>query len=297
MNPDFLDPTAAFDPVHWQRFAPELHVTDAAYLNAQTVIDVGPDAVEALRGLIRAEGYFQLPPQSWDLPLQRMVDTVKKLDADGMPLPFSFVYDEFWVLYLRLHRVLEALIGPGYLRLPDFWTWLVDPKKSASGWTPHRDKNYKALFPDGSPKAVTIWIPLTDATTLNGCMYIVPADRDRVYGTPQDEQRSFELADIRALPAQAGSVLCWNQSVLHWGSHSNPRESEPRVSVAFEFQSGQVEPYNQPVTAPTQIPSLALRLRLVGKQILQYKHMYPLSPEMEAYAERLCEEAAALTSS
>ena len=275
------------DPAWWRNLAPALHVHDVPFLQQQGVMRIEDEMAKTLRELIRVEGYFQLPPQRWDLPIDGMVNLVKALNANGLPLPFAFVYDEFWCLYLRLNHVIESLIGPGFLRLPDFWAWLVDPQKDESGWSPHRDKNHKALFEDGSPKSVTIWIPLTDSTTLNGCMYLVPADRDPVYGTPQDDQRVFKHSDIRALPAQAGSVLCWNQAILHWGSHSSTRETLPRISVAFEFQSGQVPPFNEPLTKPNEIPSFAFRMQLIGKQIVQYKHMYPLAPEVEAFARTL----------
>ena len=29
----------------------------------------------------------------------------------------------------------------------------------------------------------------------------------------------------------------WNQALWHWGSHSNPRGTEPRYSLAMEFQA------------------------------------------------------------
>jgi hypothetical protein len=286
--PKLIDSGAVTATGFWTALAPELHVNDAAFLAQQRAMNVDAKSMQALRDLIRVEGYFQLPPQQWGLPIKQMADLIRALDQQAIPLPFSFVYDEFWCLYVRLHQILEGLLGPGYLRLPDFWTWLVDPGRGQSGWSPHRDKGHWSLFPDGSPKAVTVWIPLTDATTLNGCMYLVPADRDPTYGTPDDQQWKHKPSDIRALPAEAGSVFCWNQAVLHWGSRSSPRAADARISVAFEFQSAQVEPFNQPLTSPLEIPNLEFRLKLIGKQILQYKHMYPLAPEVAALAERLC---------
>ena len=132
-----------------------------------------------------------------------------------------------------------------------------------------------------------MWIPLTDATPLNSCIYLVPADRDPTYGTPEDRQWQHKHADVRALPAAAGSVLSWTQAVLHWGSSASARETLPRISVAFEFQSGQVPPMNDPLTRPNEIPGFDQRLALIGKQILQYRHMYPLAPEIEGLAQAL----------
>lgn len=271
----------------WRGLGSGLHVEDIEFMRSLRPMRPDEQTIAKLAALLRHEGYFQLQPQSWGLPIDKMVALVKMLDERNLPLPFSFAFDEFWLLYLRLDGLLRGLLGPGYLRLPDFWCWLVDPQRGQSGWAAHRDKNWNALFPDRSPKSLTIWIPLTDATTLNSCMYVVPADRDPVYATEADKAWSHQPSDVRALPAAAGSVLCWTQALLHWGSSTSRRETRPRISVAFEFQSGQVPPMNQPVTKPEEIPRLQGRMWLIGKQILQYRHMYPLTPEFEVLASQL----------
>ena len=45
--------------------------------------------------------------------------------------------------------------------------------------------------------------------------------------------------------------------------------------------------YNSPLTHPLMLHKFKDRLRLVAKQLLQYKHMYPLSKEMQQLAEDL----------
>ena len=271
----------------WQELAPTLHVGDKKFLESQTIWNIDDSSIEVLRELIRVEGYFQLPPQQWCLPINEMAEAVARMDSKNLPLPFVFVYDEYWCLFVRMHKILIGVLGEGYLRRPDFWTWMINPHKNESGWRPHRDNTYETLFANGMPKTLTVWLPLTDATPLNGCMYIVPADRDPTYGTPEETQWRYSHADVRALPAEAGSLFIWNQAVLHWGSHSSSRALGPRISVAFEFQSGDVPPYNQPLSEPLKIPSLQGRLQLIAKQILQYKHMYPLSTENELLAKAL----------
>ena len=274
-------------PDFWRELAPAFHIGDASFLHSQPIWHVDGPTLETLRELMRVEGYFQLPPQQWGLPIEGMAEVVKSLDSQNIPLPFVFAYDEYWCLFVRMHKILEGLLGEGYQRRPDFWTWMVNPQKNESGWRPHRDNSHETLFPNGMPKTLTVWLPLTDATPLNGCMYIVPADRDPTYGTADENQWRFAHADVRALPAQAGSLFMWNQAVLHWGSHSSPRANDPRISLAVEFQSGSVAPYNQPLSKPLEIPPLMVRLQLVAKQILQYKHMYALSAATEALANSL----------
>jgi len=271
----------------WRRLAPALHVQDSAFLSDQQPLTLDADALAQVQRAVREDGYFHLPPQPWNLPTQAMADVIRRLDAQGIPLPFAFVYDEFWLLFWRMHRVLEGLLGPAYLRLPDFWAWLVNPQRNDSGWRPHRDRNHGALFDDGSPRAFTLWLPLTDATPDTSCMYVVPAQRDATYGKGRIEGWQPALADIRALPAAAGSALGWTQELLHWGSSAHPRETRVRISVAMEFQSAQTPPFNQPLMAADQLPSFAVRLQLIGKQILQYRHMYPLSDDVADLAQRL----------
>ncbi len=274
----------------WRNRVPSLHLDDKEFISLQAPLNLSEEDLNQVRTLVREDGYFHLPPQPWDLPLDTMATTVRQLDAEGLPLALAFVYDEFWIMFWRLDRILSGLLGPGYLRLPDFWVWLIDPQRGARGWHPHRDKTSNALFPDGSPRSFTIWIPLTEATPRNSCMYVLPANCDPNYttgGTPDMEQH---LADIRALPAQAGSALGWTQALLHWGSGSHPRETQPRISMALEFQSANTPPFNQPLTPSNEIPSFELRLRLIGKQILQYQHMYPLSDSVAELAQGLIAE-------
>ncbi len=271
----------------WRHFGPGLRVGDKAFL--ASLDQVGDKAVgpERLRELIRTEGYFQLPPPQWDLPLEDMAALVARLEGEGIPTPFAFVYDEFWALSVKLTSMLGGLLGPDFLRLPDFWAWHVDPTKDERGWRPHRDKGYQALRPDRSAKSLTVWLPLSEATTLNGCMYILPADRDPTYATPNDKNWQIDLPEIRALPAQPGTIFCWTQAVLHWGSHGSTRETRPRISVAFEYQAADIPPYNQPLSAPLEVPDFSGRLRLIAKQILQYQHMYPLRDDVKAIAETM----------
>ena len=118
-------------------------------------------------------------------------------------------------------------------------------------------------------------------------MYVVPADRDPSYGTDYDDKWTFEFPEVRALPAKPGDVFMWTQALLHWGAHASPRGETPRISMAFEFQHGGAEPFNEPLLKPLSILRFQDRLKLIGKQVLQYKHMYTLSPDLEALARDL----------
>ena len=56
----------------------------------------------------------------------------------------------------------------------------IDPAHSKKGWVPHRDRRNMSFRADGAPEYATVWLALTEATPLNGCMHILPANFDPV---------------------------------------------------------------------------------------------------------------------
>jgi hypothetical protein len=271
------------DPRFWQEFAPGLHVGDPAMVQGLSAIAPGPADMAAIRAMVREEGYFHASSVGWGMDIALMANTVRALDRAGLSPVFAFLYDEFWLPFYRLSPIYQGLLGE-YMALPDFWVWNVDPARGDAGWRPHRDKDRNSLLPDGMPKSITTWIPLSRATPLNGCMYLVPANLDPTYNTPDEKTWRFEHASIRALPAEAGDVFMWNQALVHWGSRTSPRGGESRVSMAFEFQRADVAPMNQPLLPPLAFHDFGARLKLIAKQVLQYRHMYKVDPAIERMA-------------
>lgn len=233
------------------------------------------------------EGYFQEQDRELVGLSEQLSACISKLMSLGLPPVFIFLFDEAWLAFFRQHFTLQMLLGHDYKVLPDFWAWHVDPNAGQAGWRPHRDKGQMALAPDGSPLSLTMWIPLTEATPQNGCMYILPANRDPVYNTPEEKAWKVDYPSIRALPAAPGQYLCWNQAVLHWGAQSSPFAEKPRMSMALEFQRADIAPFNQPLLPALGNLTFEVRLKLVAKQILQYRHMYPLPERLQAMAQAL----------
>lgn len=221
-----------------------------------------------------------------------LAQNIVHLRARGLLPVFALVYDEFWWLAKRLNPLLSNVLGAGYAQLPDVWAWHLDPATEERGWAPHRDKAANDCLTDaGAPKSVTTWIALTDVTPLNGCMYIVPAHMDPGYADGAMPRSEDILQGVRALPGSAGTVFMWNQRVLHWGGSSSRRAAMPRVSIAFEFQRGDVPPFNEPLLRNPHIyPDFKTRLSLIGKQICQYTHMYGYSDDLVQAAEALMDE-------
>ncbi|HTI87914.1 MAG TPA: phytanoyl-CoA dioxygenase family protein [Alphaproteobacteria bacterium] len=275
------------DRAFWKELAPWLALEDRASFSGLQPWKAQFADEAALQALLDREGYIHMAGLQDGDRVAKLSSGIAALVSAGIPPVFAMVFDDFWLPAYSLRDILRAAFGAEYVMLPDFWIWHVDPAKSERGWKPHREKGHKALFPDGRPKSLSVWLALTQATPLNGCMYIVPADRDPTYGTERDSENQFELPEVRALPAEAGDVFIWNQALMHWGAHASPRASLPRMSMAFEFMHGDVEPYNTPAIPPMTILRFEDRLKLVGMQILQYRHMYRLSPDLEAAARAL----------
>jgi hypothetical protein len=270
----------------WRDLCPGMSIEGGATADAATVGDTN------LRlSTLKREGYIQIPGAFSEASIAPIREAVSTLFELGIPLPFAFVYDELWLKFQGLSKFLSTVLGVGYRALPDFWVWHVHPNENAAGWGPHRDRVQPTVDADNSPHTLTVWLPFTDATPLNGCIYVVPAHCDERFHQRRWDGEGNNVVqnpqDIRALPATAGSLLAWNQGILHWGSRGSRLGVNPRISAAFEFQRGDRPPFNSPLLDPGRLPSFTERLGLIGKQALQYRHMYPLTDDIAAIATSL----------
>ncbi len=274
----------ATDPQYWQNLLPNLKFS--AETRATNSAPLPLELSDQTHDQLIEEGYLQFNRAMPTDLTQKLKNAVETLHELGWHPLFVFVYDEIWELSSSLSPLLGFALASSPLMLPDFWIWYVDPTKEQAGWAPHRDKGLESIKTDGSPKSATVWIALSDVDPLNGCMYAVPANRDSGYWDPAGPAPE-SLQAVRALPAPAGSVFLWNQNVYHWGAQSSKRASHPRISVAFEYQSADIPPFNTPLLSLGQLPSFTERLRLIGKQILQYRHMYNYSDQLVSLATSL----------
>ena len=224
------------DPRFWRDHFPGLTLLQ----DARCAAPVNAEAGEADHGVLwrrmLEEGYIQDRNAAFEDLAPRLAEAVRACVALNIPPVFVFLFDEAWACFRSLEPMLNRMLGSGYRMLPDFWAWHVDPQAGEAGWAPHRDKGRHALAPDGSPLSLTVWAPLSDATPLSSCMYVVPANQDPSYNTPHENSLRFALPAVRALPGAPGDYFCWNQAILHWGSQSSRFAEAPRISMALEFQ-------------------------------------------------------------
>jgi hypothetical protein len=271
-------------PTFWQSLAPDLTVEPGPVPPGPLLHPNEATAAE-LVSILDREGYLQLPNSQDQRLVDRLGDLVKALDAGGLPAVFGYVYEAMWQPFRRIGPVLDCLLGSQHAFMPDLWAWHVNPAKGEAGWSPHRDRR-TAVFPDLRPKAVTVWIPLTPATLLNGCMYVVPKHGDPDYGSPAAGPFRGDLADIRALPAMPGHTLIWTQALLHWGARTSVMATSPRISMSVEFQRADEPPFSGLLLGPDYRMTLRLKLALIGWAIVRYRDFAPLDDDLTEAARR-----------
>lgn len=264
------------DAAYWRALNPELAIgaLDAAGWDREPGAE--EEAIAGAAASYGRRGFFELRQILPVAQTTRMRRCIEALRARGWHPIWSFVYDDFWTLGRSrlLRRLLPRLLGGPYALLPHVFAHYVEPAPGQSGWLPHIDAGE-----DGVPSA-SLWIALSPATLDNGCMYLVPRD-EAISGivAAANERGSFtsgELASIlrsvRALPAEPGDLLCWDEGTLHWGA-SYESGAEPRISVALEFTPMTDDPALIDPLGP--LPSLDTRLRVIARAILTYARFDP----------------------
>jgi hypothetical protein len=271
-SPANLDRLATVE--YWKALNPDMSITDYPF-QTPTDTQVQAPSVEVERCVqqMREEGHFRLDSVLSKGRMARMAKVVDNLVAAGYPPAFAYVYDDFWLVFRDLSPVLTPLYGENYRVVFNLWAWHIPPSDAYHGFKPHRDLIGKnTLYSDGTPIFGTVWIPLTDVTTQHACMYVLPTNQDpnvpgklANFAVPQESVQA-----IRALPAEAGSVMGWNSYALHWGSKSSKWASGPRISIATYIKRAEERDLNSVAVVPHLFLSLEKRLAVIGENMMHY---------------------------
>src|SRR5437867_2041718 len=159
----------ALVPAYWQRLMPSFSIDGEGPCEAMETATMDDGCLDKTLGGMAEDGFFQTEPILAEHMIRRMRECVDVLRRAHWPPVFAFVYDEFWRVTRgpSLVRLLSRVLGPGYRKTPKIWTFHIARGRGGGGWPPHRDGRNR-------PKRLSIWIPLTDATLENGCMYVLP---------------------------------------------------------------------------------------------------------------------------
>jgi hypothetical protein len=253
INPRFPTADQMSDLAYWRSLLPEYDVSDRPFLSASGSYQFPDAEADKLSRQIRKEGYFQSSPIISAHESISLVRSIVRIDQARLLPVFVTIYDQLWQLLRALRNTFNPILGESYRLPPDLWAWHIAPNAASRGWALHRDAEISRPFgPDscmhenGKPRLCTIWIPLTDATTHNSCIYVLPFPEDpAIQSFLQKEsvvaiQQHAQLtnwSNVRALPAQAGSVLGWNPYIMHWGSQSTDWATHARVSVGIYYEA------------------------------------------------------------
>jgi hypothetical protein len=259
------------DPQFWRDLNPQLTISESAIAPRVTPLTVSTEQADHHAAFLMEEGYLQTPPLFPVADITLLRRAVENIVALGLPSGMAWVYDEFYGLMARLAPVLRPMLGADPLMLPrDFWVFHIPPgshKRTGFGaYGRHRDYFVDRGFIDGAlPRVLNTWIPLTDVTTLDSCMYVVHPEGDEDYRTKTQEVRSeaVRLEDIRALPTPAGAVIAFSSRVAHWGSRSSRFATGPRIAVTCVLQRRDCAPFEKEVLDLTRPLSWERRIDLV----------------------------------
>ena len=265
----------------WEKMNPGLSITETPFLNQPDDFEVSDnDAVYYLNSIVE-EGYLiaeSLIPRN---EVRLIAEAIEKIVELGLPPVFIYVYDEVWQIFKRLSQLVSPVLDENYkITIAGMWAWRID--KDGEGFSMHRDNYAKDTRDDGRPAHLTIWIPFTDATPHNSCMYMLPIHLDPNYPDNLTRKTIENYSDIRALPAKAGSVLAWNANILHWGSKSSKLAEHPRISIAMDFSRADADMSAENLAYFASGPDLNTdksapltfeqRLNAIGESIWFYKN-------------------------
>lgn len=267
----------AEDIDYWRALNPNSTISAQPFQGFSELSYVKQSSLDEYALQLREEGYFQTTPVIPTATLQEMRECIENVKKAGFPPIFALVYDVFYQAFAHFHSLLTGILGPGYKLVLNFWVYYIETNDNGKGFEPHRDAEYEnTIDSNGMPTVITFWLPITDATPMNSCMYLLPANRDPQYAdaikNPKTGATKFALEDIRALPTKAGTVSCWNQYVFHWGSRSSKRALSPRISYAAYCQRGDIPPVDGMVIDIPSVLDFEMRLALICKGLHRYSY-------------------------
>lgn len=244
----------------WRELVPFLGVSSRLDLGAAPLVDADAPERERLERRLRRDGFFAREGVLPEEQRERMRAGIERIRGHFGHEVFALMYDEFWLALAGLRSLAELALGRGCRVVPLPFVNYVPP--GAAGFGAHRDRHDAALHESGLPNMVTLWVSLTDAGPERACLNLLPAAHDPNFPHALGQLEIRDVRSIRSVPVPAGSVICFNQALLHWGSHNEC--DAPRISFAFELERAGIAGARQPSFDLSGSLSLAERVGFVG---------------------------------
>ena len=94
------------------------------------------------------------------------------------------------------------------------------------------------------------------------------------------------------LPALPGSILGWNNRLIHWGGRVSEPAEGVRVSIAAEFLPAATRPAKSEMPLMgAEVPDFSTRIGIIAQAILAYEKFEPLMRKYRGLATRLADWA------
>ena len=165
-------------------------------------------SMQALRAHLLQRGWMASAavPAIQAIDTELLLSTIRALKARGWPPVFAFVFDEFWSVFASIWQLMATVLDDANVELePSFFVYALEapgstPAVHGKRFTylggnfglPHRDHSHtEANDEHGNPKIVSVWIPVTDATIENGCMYVVDKVRHGAFARIKEFDRPW----------------------------------------------------------------------------------------------------------
>ncbi|EKX35768.1 hypothetical protein GUITHDRAFT_118043 [Guillardia theta CCMP2712] len=177
---------------------------------------------------------------------------MRSLRRAGVPTFYIWMYDEPWKVMLRLWEAAEKLIGGPCVLEPTFAAYHLDYHKAGESGNryvgtnfslPHRDYTYSDSYDSsGQPKVVTIWVPVSDVTLENGCMYVVPKEFDANFDR-DDVMQHMWVQCHRTCSSNPRASIAWvfKRADTSHSLDSSPISFEDAQQLTLEQRKGLIE--------------------------------------------------------
>jgi phytanoyl-CoA hydroxylase len=127
-------------------------------------------------------------------------------------------------------------VGHLRIKVPQTQAPGYDSNRAATEW--HQD-NGVVLAEADDLEVVTAWIPLTNATVENGCLQVIPAQRDHKLLVHCEHlaipRRLLDRAAVVPVPMDVGSLLFLHPRIPH-ASLPNVTRDQVRISLDLRYQ-------------------------------------------------------------
>lgn len=295
------------EPSHWSDICPQLTISDASVLTKKekdSFLDIDPKEAERKRAKLISHGYTLVDEPFNPELVKKIKQGIEQLQWLQLPPTFILLFDETWDLARASRKVFELCTHQKNQFNFDLLAWFI--KNGKGGFSPHRDRQpedaHKTFHPDQQSKFITQWIALSDATTENSCLHVIPKPKDPGYvdgDTEMEDPLRRALPDkesyqhIRALPRKSGQSILFTHRIIHWGSKScSDSKDPPRIAISFVSSDPS---YESPLVDPDHFtsqknPPFRIRLLLVCAQLLIYYQRLELSKEAIKACYAYCKE-------